>query len=231
MATATDLHRLHSGHVLTLSRLRFEGHGAFPAPGLSVCGAQCCRDGIFQSLGSAMSDTCSIAKPASNKWVVPWCRRSMPSVTGPAPPSDRARPNWISRSRSSTPNLQSPSFARSIASVAAFDGCGGLPTAAMSSICKSTRSANLVKRAIRALTGVSLRSTASSATKGRRSASSRREVRLTHMSRPLRRTWARHEPDGSFAMVGNPCATRRRSVAKTVEVWRGNGGWLSGVTV
>ena len=59
------------------------------------------------------------------------------------------------------------------------DRCGGLPTVTKLSICRSTKPANLVKRAIRALTGVSLRSTASSAKWDPQSALSKRR-NLSH---------------------------------------------------
>ena len=173
-----------AGHCLDHRTRSVDING--PLPPVSCAG--CCmpfptsprRFSAIRASATCSEETgmpCTAAACDKTSPVVP---TSMPSVTGPAPPSDRARPNCISRSQSGTPNLPSPSFARSIASVAAFDRCGGLPTAAMSSICRSTRSANLVRRPIRALTGVSLRSTASSATKGQRRASSRRRnVSLT----------------------------------------------------
>ena len=59
------------------------------------------------------------------------------------------------------------------------DRCGGLPTVTKFWVGGSTKSANLISRPIRALTGVSLRSTASSATWDPQSAFSRRR-NLSH---------------------------------------------------
>ena len=124
-----------------------------------------------------------------------------------APACERARPNWINLSRSSVAILMAPGSGCRTSKVAAFDCSGDFPTAVMSSICNLTNSPNFVSRPIRELIGVSLRSTDSSAKRGQRSASSRRrKVSLTY--RPLRRTYAGHEPEGSFAMVGISCAIR-----------------------
>lgn len=69
---------------------------------------------------------------------------------------------------------------KGMSNVAALDRRGGFPTATMSSMWSWTSSPNVVSRAIRELTGVSLRSNASSAKRAHRCAASRRKkVSLT----------------------------------------------------
>jgi hypothetical protein len=75
-----------------------------------------------------------------------------------------------------------PDSRGSMSRVAALDRPGGFPTVFMSSIVSCSRSPNLVRLEIRDLSGVSFRSTASSARRNRRNASSRREVRRADVS-------------------------------------------------
>lgn len=124
---------------------------------------------------------------------------SFSGVTRPAPayPPELDQPLLIQRR-----DLDGPRFTVQQIQGRGLGPARRFPPAVISSMCCLTISPNVVSRPIRALTGVSLRSTESWVKRNQPSASSCREVRLADMGRPLRRARARNVQKERFVIIG-----------------------------
>ncbi len=138
---------------------RSSGTGGSARPLSAFCRVPC----LCQS-GPIASRQCGRGRPVPRKYrararratcvmIILITPISMPSVTGPAPFLARLRPYSISIARSIWPMRSLPRSFFIVARVAALLLRGGIPTAHMSSICKSMRSPNVARRAADTLVG------------------------------------------------------------------------------